>query len=31
MTARNLRSYAVGYCDGPVDLAYWIAHVYPQQ
>jgi len=26
LIARNLRSYSVGYCDGPVDFAYWIAH-----
>lgn len=25
----NLRSYSIGACDGPVDLAYWAAHQYP--
>jgi hypothetical protein len=28
LAIRNLRSYSTGICDGPVDLAYWIAHQY---
>ncbi len=26
---RNLRSYSLGYCDGPVDLAYFVAQAKP--
>jgi hypothetical protein len=25
---RNLRSFAVGYCDGPVEFAYWVINAY---
>jgi hypothetical protein len=29
LVLRNLRSYSSGYCDGPVDLAYFVGQSYP--
>lgn len=29
LLVRNLRSFSSGQCDGPIDLAYWMAHEYP--
>lgn len=28
VAVRNLRSFSLGYCDGPTDQAYWVTHVY---
>lgn len=28
LVARNLRSYTLGGCDAPLDLAYWVTHDY---
>jgi hypothetical protein len=31
LVARNIRSFSTGACDGPVDLAYWVAYTFPPQ